>query len=93
MLCFREWSIFERDRFSNLRNEYTFTVNQIARRDDFPQLHTNFHFWADPAFFRIDPEKPEDLELLDTMKSVDTEDNHPFVFSHITKLILLRSLI
>lgn len=63
-----------------LRNEYTFTVNQIARRDDFPQLHTNFHFWADPAFFRIDPEKPEDLELLDTMKSVDTEDNHPFVF-------------
>lgn len=65
---------------SILKDEYTFTVNQIARRVDFPKLHTNFHFWADPAFFRIDLEKPEDLELLNVMKSVDTEDNHPIVF-------------
>ena len=65
---------------SILQGEYTFTVNQITRRKDFPDLKTNFHFWADPAFFRIDVNKPEDLELLNVMKSVDTSDNHPIVF-------------
>lgn len=65
---------------SILSDEYTFTVNQIARREDFPALHTNFHFWADPQFFNISPNKEEDLELLEIMKSVDTSDNHPKVF-------------
>ena len=65
---------------SILQGEYTFTVNQITRRKDFPNLKTNFHFWADPAFFRIDVNKPEDLELLNVMKAVNTLDNHPIVF-------------
>ncbi len=65
---------------SVLADEYTFTVNQIARRKDFPSLHTNFHFWADSQFFNISPDKAEDLELLEVMKGVSTEDNNPKVF-------------
>lgn len=65
---------------SILSDEYTFTVNQIARRKDFPSLHTNFHFWADPQFFNISSDKPEDIELLEVMKGVSTKDNHPKVF-------------
>lgn len=65
---------------SILREEYTFTVNQIARREDFPELHTNFHFWADPLFFDLDLDNPEDADLLNIMKAVDTNENHPVVF-------------
>lgn len=66
--------------FSLLQNEYVFTVNQIARMKGFEKLKTNFHFWADASFFRIDKSKPEDLELLEKMKAVKTEDNNPACF-------------
>lgn len=65
---------------SLLANEYTFTVNQISRNPQFKEMKTNFHFWADPIFFNIDETKPEDLELLQKMKSVKTENNSPIVF-------------
>lgn len=65
---------------SLLANEYTFTVNQISRNPQFKALKTNFHFWADRQFFRIDETKPEDLELLETIKNVKTENNSPMVF-------------
>ena len=63
-----------------LSEEITFTVNQLSRNQAFPLLHTNYHFWADPAFFNIDLSKPEDLELLSVMKSVNTRNNTPTVF-------------
>lgn len=65
---------------SLLADEYTFTVNQISRNPQFKEMKTNFHFWADPLFFEIDETKPEDLELLETMKGVKTENNSPVVF-------------
>lgn len=76
--------------FSLLTNEYVFTVNQIARNPNFQQLKTNFHFWADPAFFNIDATKAEDIELLNIMKSVRTEDNNPLVFMPIDKKIFVE---
>ena len=48
--------------FSDLKDEYVFCVNQINRRPDFKELHSNFHFWADPNFFDINLNKPEDRE-------------------------------
>lgn len=61
---------------SVLQDEYTFTVNQFSRYPDFKKVKTNYHFWADPAFFEIDPSRPEDKELLDVMKNIaiDNED-------------------
>jgi len=66
--------------FSLFRDEYTFTVNQLARNPRFPELHTNFHMWSDERFFIVDPNKPEDLELVESMKRVRTADNNPVVF-------------
>lgn len=66
--------------FSKLSNEYTFSVNQLSRNPQFEKLHTNFHVWADERFFHIDEDSPEDLELLDVMKKVNTVDNKPIVF-------------
>lgn len=65
---------------SRFKNELIFTVNQIARNPQFELLHTNFHFWADERFFDLDEKKPEDMELLETMKNVRTRDNDPVVF-------------
>lgn len=63
-----------------LENEYVFSVNQIARHPDFEYIKPNYHFWADPLFFDINKDKPEDLELLDTMKNVKTYSNSPICF-------------
>lgn len=65
--------------FDLLSEEYVFTVNQIARNENFSKLKTNYHFWADPAFFNINENKPEDLELLNYMKKIKG-DNNPISF-------------
>lgn len=63
-----------------LANEITFTVNQLPRREDFADLKTNYHMWADERFFDIDSSRAEDMELLEVMKKVNTENNKPIVF-------------
>lgn len=65
---------------SLLSDEYVFTVNQAVRHKDFNKFKSNFHFWADASFFNIDENKPEDLELLETMKSVNTDNENIEVF-------------
>lgn len=54
--------------FSLLANEYTFTVNQLARRDDFPKLHTNYHVIQDESLFALKSDRPEDLEIVDVLR-------------------------
>lgn len=66
--------------FSKLRDEVTFTVNQMSRREDFEELKTNYHMWADERFFDIDESKPEDMELLEAMRAVKSGSNSPVVF-------------
>lgn len=65
---------------TRLADEYVITVNQAARHPDFAAMRTNFHFWADPNFFVVDESRPEDLDLLEIMKKVNTEDNKPVCF-------------
>ena len=65
--------------FTKLSDEYVFTVNQIARRNDFNSLKSNFHFFADTFFYNLDETK-EDAEVLDVIKRVKTHDNNPMVF-------------
>ena len=66
--------------FSLFKNEITFTVNQLTRNSNFAKLHTNFHMWSDYRFFDIDVNRIEDIDLLETMKAVNTDDNRPVVF-------------
>jgi len=61
---------------SLLQNEIVFTVNQIATMDGFDKIKTNYHFWADPAFFE---KKYGDTSNF--MYSVNTEDNKPECFA------------
>lgn len=65
---------------SKLENEIVFTCNQISRNPEFKKIKTNYHFWADPIFFNLDKNKPEDMEVLETMKNVVTDDNNPQCF-------------
>ena len=66
--------------FSKLQQEDVFTVNQAARHPNFHLLSPRFHFWADPAFFEINPDNPGDMELLRTMKSINSTDHRPACF-------------
>ena len=66
--------------FTLLENETIFTANQINRHPKFAQLKPKYHFWADPNFFKIDENKPEDMELLNVMKSINTNGNVPECF-------------
>ena len=65
---------------SILRDEYTFSVNQASRSPQYKELRTNFHIWIDSVFFKIDPEKEEEAEVLRVMKSMKTGDYMPTVF-------------
>lgn len=65
---------------SLLENEYVFTVNQAVRNESFKKMKPNFHFWADPQFFRLDENKPEDMELLEKMKKVNEGNEDIQVF-------------
>ena len=67
-------------KFADLADEYTFTVNEISRRKDFADLKTNFHLWSDERFFDLREDRPEDMEILDVMRAVKTENNSPLVF-------------
>lgn len=67
-------SLKEED-LSQLGNEIVFTVNQASRNPQFGMLKSNYHFWADPNFFKISKENPEDIELLNTMMSA-ADFNH-----------------
>lgn len=66
--------------FSLFENEYTFTVNQLPKNPNFSKLKTTYHVWADENFFMLDSERIEDLEVIKTMKRVNTPGNNPKVF-------------
>lgn len=66
--------------FALLANEFTFSVNQLPRKKEYPKLKTNYHMWADPQFFQIDKNRVEDVELIEVMEKVNSENNKPMVF-------------
>lgn len=72
-------SIREQD-LSLLENEVVMTVNQAARMKDFGKLKTNYHFFMDANFFRLDLSDSGDREIFETMKKIRTEDNNPICF-------------
>lgn len=65
---------------SQLKDEITFTVNQLPRMNEFSEIRTTYHLWSDERFFDLDPQSEEDAELLRVMKSVNTKGNKPTVF-------------
>ncbi len=66
--------------FELLKDEDVITVNQAARHPDFKILRPRFHFWADPAFFDINPDLPGDRELLKAMQDINTGSHKPACF-------------
>lgn len=65
---------------STLENEVVFTVNKIANHPQFEAMKTNYHFWADPDFFRLSPENEEDIEFIERFLAIKTNDNNPVCF-------------
>ena len=65
---------------SKLKKEYVFTCNQIMRNPQYPLLYSNYHFFADPTFFNLKSNNPEDMEVLELMKRINTQENRPAVF-------------
>lgn len=59
--------------FSLFKDEYVFTVNQLARRFDYYKLNANYHLWSDFNFF---DEKNVTEELIGSMKSVNAGEHN-----------------
>lgn len=76
--------------FSQLKNEITFTCNQLPRNPKFPLLNTNYHAWVDERFFNLDPGRDEDMELVEVMKTVRNSGNNPIVFYKVTALEMVK---
>ncbi len=72
-------SLLEQD-LTLLENEYVFTVNQITRNPDYPKIKSNFHFYADPVFFKLNKDNDADMDVFAEMKKINTADNKPIVF-------------
>lgn len=75
---------------SCLEKEYVFTVNQIARHKDFKKVNSNYHFWADPVFFKVDNNKPGDMEMLESMRMVNMDGNVPQCFFPIEQVGFIK---
>lgn len=70
--------------FSLLKDEITFTVNQISRNPQFEKLNTNYHLWSDWTFFEIQDENEEDMEMLQVIKNVSKKAPGVEIFYEIT---------
>lgn len=68
---------------SLLKDEFTFTVNQLPKNKQFESINTTFHMWSDARFFKMDENDEGDMALLETMKNVNSKDNKPVVFYEI----------
>lgn len=66
--------------FELLANEDVFTVNQLARRNEYYLLNANYHVWADPIFFDVDPNKEENQELIESFFKIKTSSGSPICF-------------
>ena len=65
---------------SLLENEYVFTVNKIANHPSYESMRSNYHFWADPAFFNLSPDNEDDMELLKRFEAIKTDKVDPVCF-------------
>lgn len=70
--------------FSLLKDEITFTVNQIVRNPQFEKLNANYHMWADRIFFEIKDNNEEDMEMLQVIKNVSEKAPGVEIFYEIT---------
>jgi hypothetical protein len=64
----------------------------MPRNPKFAQLHSNFHIWSDEKVFNLQKNKAEDMELIEVMKAVNTEDNKPVVFYKYPAYPMIRKL-
>ena len=70
--------------FSLLKDEVTFTVNQIVRNPQFERLNANYHMWADRIFFEIEDGNQEDMEMLQVIKNVSKKAPNVEIFYEVT---------
>jgi hypothetical protein len=54
--------------FESLHNELVITVNEMFRHEDFLKLNSDFHFIADPYYFRLRKNNPRDKEIIKKME-------------------------
>ena len=65
--------------FEDLSNEYTFTVNQFTRFNNFDKINPNFHVFSDERIFCLDENVESDREALKYLNKL--EDCNPVIFS------------
>ena len=67
--------------FKSLANEYTFTVNQFSRFDNFEDLNINYHVFSDERIFCLDENNKADKEALSYLKKLKSSSDSIQFFS------------
>jgi hypothetical protein len=65
--------------FESLHDELVITVNEMFRHEDFLKLNSDFHFIADPYYFRLNKRKALDMEIIEKMEVLS--DSNTVLFS------------
>lgn len=65
---------------TKLVNEYTFTVNQFMRMNEYTLLKNNYHVMADPLYFKLDLQLDEHRKILNLIKKINNHDHKPQCF-------------
>lgn len=57
---------------TKLASEYVFTVNQSMRLEVFKTIKPQFHFFADPRYYNLNPDLEEDLEVINLIRALSS---------------------
>lgn len=76
--------------FKLLANEYVFTVNELMRHKQFKDLESNFHFIADPEYFKLDQNKVGDRKIIELIKDMSDSTTCPVFFTPIEGKSIVR---
>lgn len=63
-----------------LKDEWVFTVNYFNKLEDYKAVKTNYHVWADPAFFNMNDAMHFDMkEVMECYEAISNENCECFV--------------
>lgn len=65
--------------FESLEKEIVITVNEMFRHKDFSKLKSNFHFIADPAFFKLKITNMVEAEIIEKMNLLSENNTTLFM--------------
>lgn len=73
--------------FGQLQNELVITVNNMVRHKDYSKLNSDFHFLADPFFFKLRKQNAVEAELIEKMNLLSANNTTLFIPTYAASVV------